>query len=318
MIDLRCPECNERVQFSDGVAGLSLPCPKCRCSIEVPKPSSLPSAPALSSPSAPAEPQPPPANPFALREPRGPSFLKRLLGLALFVALLALIAYGIRLYRESIKKDSWIYVDNVSSSPVEVLLDGQRQATVGPGKHEIVKCHSGSKHVQVLKGGESIYDQTHRLAEGSDHSPCRYLLNPGGQGRYWHYQVLYGLHFGPGFSGLPDLSDLIRKAGEDPPFEFDDVRSRTREVVGTTRLLEPKEWYDLQTELKVVDYVLERPPPTIQGLVTDTKYVLGRLDKADYDLIKRGQTNENPTKADLVELVRRCDAIFRKARPVKQ
>jgi hypothetical protein len=318
MIDLHCPECREPVQFSDGVAGLTLPCPKCRCQIEVPKPGNTTSSAATQPPPTPAEPRQSPANPLAVREPRNPSFLKRLLGLALSLVLLALVAYGVQLYREWIKKDSWIYVDNISKNAVEVLIDGKREATVGPGKHEIVKCHSGNKRVQLQRGNETLYDQTHQLAESSEDFPSRYLLNPGGEGCYWHFVIQYGVDLGPDSSGLPDLSDLLRKANEDPPFRLDDLHSLTRAVVRKAHLLEPREWYDLKAEIGGGDYILKRPPPTVEGLFTDTKSVLGRLDKADYDLIKKAQTNENPTRADLVELVRRCDVIFREARPVKQ
>jgi hypothetical protein len=299
MIRHTCPSCEHSLQSSDDLAGMPIRCPECRQPLEVPRtaatgaapqPTALPEPPPLREPRPPLPP-PPPAQPSALRR-----LLARYPGLfsSLFLlAVLLLIGGAVEAYRRHFANDVVIFVDNDGQDALVVSIDGSKVATVPPLQHAAVKCRSGQRQVQATHGGNVLFDQRLELARKEYGGPTKYLFNPGGGARYWRQEISYGLSL-PKFeyrgSGLlGEYSALARRPD----------------------LLPPAEWQ----ELTLADFVLEPAPATVKGNVMDTKYVLARLSRDDYDFIQAARKNDRPTDADLTALKQRLDRLSAAVEP---
>jgi hypothetical protein len=286
MIRWSCPNCSRLLEFSDQLAGLSRTCPDCGETFVLPESailerSQLPLGPP---PPRPEVLGPPPSQPPS-PEMR---WLKRyawavVVPAVAVVAIVAAVLYGV------LRTDIWIYVDNGDTQPLEVTIDGSRRTTVAPGTFGLVKCRSGERHIQVRRGEAAVFDEVKQLKPGDKKSVAKYLLNPGLTRRYRTRVVEYGITF-----QMPNLGlDQTLLGGEAW------LKSKYEELAKKPALLDAVPWQ----EISGCDYVLEKEPEEIEGMIHEMRTVLGRVDKNDYAFLQEARQKRNPTAEDLDALV---------------
>ena len=277
MSDLRCPNCDAVLTAIDRAAGW---CDHCGKKI----PAFVQNAVREPAAAPPTAERPPFVIPNRFR--RGPTARARFWAGVGVLAVLVLGLAGVVLYFV-LRPDVAITVDNGDSTPLTVLLDGSEKLTLPPGKAEVLWCRSGSHHLTVRRGGETVFDQTKELQSGHGGKPRRYLLNPGAVNRYWVRTVHYGLDI--------------------PPFGmyFDDA-DHYRQLADQIKLAPPGDWVDADPDL-----VLEPPPKEVRGNIAETRVVLSPISRADYDLIAGAGKKESVTPDDVSRMESLVDRLLK-------
>jgi hypothetical protein len=241
MNTIRCPYCDATVPPQEVEGGWCESCGKKLPAAFLPRAVSRREAPADGHSVAPPPSASPagyagrPAAPWPYVARRAPNPAVRLL---VFLGVVGVIVLGILLYCW-LQPPVWIYVDNTDSgAPAVVSLDGSEQTTVAARSVGIVKCWPGTKRVTVVRGGQTVFDQSKTLAS-QGRSPHKYLVDPSGQHRYRVRTVEYGTSFS--FYGGNDDRELAPEQG----------------------------WMEAD-----YDYVLEREPATVRGNFHETRTVL--------------------------------------------
>lgn len=112
---------------------------------------------------------------------RSPVFARR----CLVSAVLAMPVVGCSLFEGK----SWVYVDNGSSSAVEVSVDGGKVVTAPVRGTALVKVGAGTHRFLVRRGNEVVYDQSREFPDSP--TVAKYVLNPDGNVRYTRKRVKY-------------------------------------------------------------------------------------------------------------------------------
>jgi hypothetical protein len=225
-------------------------------------------------PEAPRSTEPEPSS-----QPRRPVYREpnHALRLLIALALVIVIAAGVGLYFW-LRSDVEITVDNGAPEPVTVYLDGSEKLTVPAGDKKVLACRSGQRQITVKRGERTVFDERRQLEGGGKRGPRKYLLNPEGDNRYWLRTVHYGTQI-PGFSLYHDDAD------------------RYRQAAGEIKLIRVSAWVDEDPDL-----ILQEPPASVQGNFSDTRTVVSRIKRADYDLIAAADKKETVSSDDVVAM----------------
>src|SRR5262245_46310658 len=299
MIDWSCPNCSKSLALSDHLAGLPHTCPDCGEHFVVPetavaaKPAPLPARP-LGRPDLFRRPPP-----RSFPRPRATEGYKGVLVLVAGVAFLVAAAVGAYLLYDAVKTDVWIYVDNGGRQPLVVSIDRSERATVPAGSFLVVKCRSGERHVEVRRGGQTVFDEVKQLRKPDKKEPTRYLLNPEETNGYRTYEAEYGMSFKNLDAGIPRFP-LLGGFGDGG------VKSRYQELVNEPKLLDPGPWH----EVGQCDFVLQREPQQVEGLIYEKRTVLARVDKRDYDFLREARRKDEPTVEDLDALEKVVERVM--------
>ncbi len=255
MSEIRCPNCNVELSAIDRVSGWCDNCgkkipPYALAGAPLQTISDAPRLPSFESPSRPVP------RPF---RPSYSARTRRWMGLG-FIALLVLGVAGVVLYF-LLQPNVAIAVDNGGSGPMTVLLDGSETLTVPAGQVKVMSCWSGRRRITVKRGDQTVFDKTLELKGGGRRGSRKYLLNPEATNRYWVQTVHYGLN-------IPSFGTY-----------FDDL-DHYRQMADEIKLAPAADWIDADTDL-----VLEPAPEKVEAEFSDSRTVLSRIARADYDLI---------------------------------
>lgn len=205
---------------------------------------------------------------------RAPDFRRRRLwGALVVVVLLALVAAGVGLYYW-FKTDVEITVDNGASEPATVFLDGVESLTVPGRQAAVLSCRSGRHKISVARGGKTVFDEVKDL-QGGERESRKYLLNPEADNRYWVRTVEYGF-------SVPRFTTYYNDA------------DRYQQSAAEIHLAPAGAWVDEKTNL-----VLKPPPEKVEGYFSDSRTVLTRISREDYDLIAAAAKKQEVSSDDV-------------------
>jgi hypothetical protein len=187
-----------------------------------------------------------------------------------------------------------IWVDNGSDQPMVVTVDGTKSLTVAPGTYERFTCEPGQHRFHVRTADEVLFDEVKTIEEPKVVGMGRrYLFNPDNRNRYRTYTVQYGENM---FEGLFETSD----EAPDPENEAEAIRQAYREASEAPELLPAEPW----TEIAGIQHILTAEPEfVVTRTGSEKRRVLTRVEPEDYDVIVASRKNQNPTEADLIELM---------------
>jgi hypothetical protein len=217
-------------------------------------------------------------------EPSTGSSLLPWVKLGAVLSVFALAAVGVAAYL-LLRPDCEIYVDNGGSEPITVSLDGSSEITVAKGQVEKIPCRAGSHHITVWRGGKVVFDETRELTKAS-RGKNKYILNPEKSNRYWQRTVQYGI-------GIPNFS-----------FYINDL-DRYHKIAAQVSLLTPGEFFEVSA-----DHVLEPAPKTVKGKFMDSRKVVARVSRSDYDLIAGAEKKQSVTSEEISRLERVVDRLL--------
>jgi hypothetical protein len=183
-----------------------------------------------------------------------------------------------------------IFIDNGSTEPMIVTVEGQEETTIAPGQFTKLTWSPGERRLHVRCGGRVLFDDTKTL-EGR-----AYLFNPDNQNRYLVYTVKYGGN---------RLAELFQRgmAGDRQA----QIRAAYQKLAKEVELLPSSPW----CEMPSVQYILEKPPEFVvtRAGSTEKRKVLTRIGHKDYALLKTALAIEKPSEDDLEDLADLVDRV---------
>lgn len=220
------------------------------------------------------------------------------------VVALVLSALGVTwLYKQFIRADVVIYVDNTSDEPMTVTVDGLWTSTIAAHETRPVYYRHGERYFSVTQNGETLLEGEAKLKapkSTSEGAMMKYILNPDRGGRYWRRNIDYGV------SPIPKLAML-----DLPVFSSADAMQR---VAGEIRLLEHKgPWFNIE----FADFAFDEPVPAkIEGFGWLSKTTVESMSLEDYNAITRANNQrEEVDEETLQKMIQRVDRLLTKAAP---
>jgi hypothetical protein len=218
--------------------------------------------------------------------------------LAWFVGLGVVLAVaGAVLWYVALAPNVTLYVDNPGTEAISVTIDGAAALTVAPGTSGKVRCRSGQRHIEVTAGGRKLFDRVKNLQGGKS---GKYLLNPGGAGRYVNWTAKYGA------IGQPDFSSLRMLFQRDTP---ESRLAQYKDMARAVKVVPAGDWLQLSE-----DYILEKPPSTIQlgrGQMSASRIVLTRITPEQAALLLAAEQRVSVTEEELEQMYELVSAIER-------
>ena len=188
-----------------------------------------------------------------------------------------------------------VIVDNTSSSPMIVKIDGKTAAKIPAHEFQTIPLVPGKYQFEVKSNGREVFKGM-RIIEESDSSLAsrNYLLCPHSNTGYAVCKVVYGSN---AFGEL--ASDAVVKLAEyhtgqkadKKKYAFQKIKTYAEPMRSTT-------WFEIPD---FTGYILRDPPQvayTRHGGST-SKRALTRISKADHARLKKFHRLENPTEADV-------------------
>lgn len=211
--------------------------------------------------------------------------------------------------------EGYVFVDNGADELIEVFVDGERKARIGPGRLRKLTLEQGEYHFKVVAADQTIYDQTHEIDSGSNpYENPRYVLNPDNSHRYCEIKVVYFDEDEKSGQNLEDLISMISASGgEAEEEEADDglteaerrkrdrfvarvFREKTEDLVpmGSEAFFEVRGIGNLFKPMPRVVYSSQKGD--------QTRTTLARVPKVLHDYAIDAMQIAQPSKADLERL----------------
>jgi hypothetical protein len=226
----------------------------------------------------------------------------RLLGAV--VAVLVLIgAGGYGLVAILQMPDVWIFVNDVNTRELTVLVDGSPTPLQSKsGTH--FRCRSGTRNITIQRGGTTVFNETKTLRPPANGKVSKYLLSLGDLGFYYTFEREYG-SFEASLNKLRnDIHNSLRPShAVFPQTEEEKIDTLYRQQLDALRKFRFQAVEGKWLEVNAYHYILQYPSSLARvnpsKMKSTLRAIVPALSREHYERMKRLNDTHRPSQEDV-------------------